>query len=64
MAMGNCPKYLHVRDLIAEEEAPLTPAIEVGFGSQGVEVRTLSVITKRQLGYRTTYIVKQSNDLT
>lgn len=29
MAMGNCPKYLHIRDLIGEEQPLLTPAIEV-----------------------------------
>lgn len=29
MAMGNCPKYLHVRDLVREEQAPLAPKIEV-----------------------------------
>lgn len=31
MAMGNCPKYLHVRDLVREEgPAPRNPRIEVG----------------------------------
>lgn len=30
MAMGNCPKYLHVRELVAEEHAPSAPPIKVG----------------------------------
>lgn len=30
MAMGNCPKYLHVRDLVREEgPAPMKPPVEV-----------------------------------
>lgn len=31
MCMGNCPKYLHVRDLAREEKpAPVNPPVEVG----------------------------------
>lgn len=30
MSMGNCPKYLHVRELIREEPPPLAPEIKVG----------------------------------
>lgn len=29
MAMGNCPKYLHIRDLLKEEQAPRSPIIKV-----------------------------------
>lgn len=35
MAMGNCPKYLHIRDLVGEEQATPVPPIKVGSMSFG-----------------------------
>lgn len=29
MAMGNCPKYLHIRDLVKQEQATSSPPIQV-----------------------------------
>lgn len=51
MAMGNCPKYLHVRDLIGEEQAPLTPIIEVSFAEVCRQVSCEYFVGTRNLLY-------------